>query len=215
MEEKRQLIIERTFGLFHRYGIKSVSMDDIARELGISKKTLYQHVKDKSELVDEVVEYIRGFMEEFISVFYDDTLNAIEQHKVYWQKIDTKFVNCKPNFLYDLRKYYPAILQNINDWKRKAVYKANYNNFEKGKKEGLYRPDLDSHIIAKVLVGYHIFIFDPAHELFTEVEASEQKTFDQVNTYHFHGVCTPEGMQEVKRLFNDFNRNNHKTNTQT
>jgi len=203
MEQKRQLIIERTFELFYRYGIKSVSMDDIAREIGMSKKTLYQHVKDKGELVEEVVDYIRGFMEEFISVFYDESLNAIEQHQVYWQKLDSKFVNCKPTFLFDLRKYYPSILQSINDWKRKAIYEANLANLEQGKREGFYRADLNSHIISKMLVGFHVFIFDPANELFSELEIAERQTFEQVNTYHFFGTCTPEGLDEVRRLFCD------------
>lgn len=209
MEEKRQLIVERTFDLFYRYGIKSVSMDDIARELGMSKKTLYQHVKDKGELVDEVIDYMRSFMEEFISVFYDDSLNAIQQHKVYWQKLDSKFVNCKPNFLFDLRKYYPSVLQNINDWKRKAIYESNLANLEQGKREGVYRADLNSQIISKLLVGYQIFIFDPANELFSEVDIAEAQTFEQVYSYHFFGICTPKGMEEVKRLFCDTNKDNH------
>ena len=206
MEDKRQYIIERTFELFHRYGIKSVSMDDIARESGMSKKTLYQHVKDKSELVELVVKYIRGFMEELISVFFDDSLNAVQQHFEYWQKIDAKFVNCKPTLVFDLRKYYPAFFHDMNEWKRKTAYDYNHRNIEQGKKEGLYRADVDSRIIAKIMVSYNVYTFDPTNELFTEAELSDIKMFQEVFKYHFNGICTLKGMETVKNIFCDIKK---------
>ncbi|MBI9061123.1 MAG: TetR/AcrR family transcriptional regulator [Marinilabiliaceae bacterium] len=209
MEEKRQLIIERTFDLFHSYGIKSVSMDDIARELGMSKKTLYQHVKDKSELVEAVVDYIRSFSEDAISVFYNKSLNAIQQHHSYWQKMDTKFVNYKPTFHFDLRKYYPSIMQSINEWKRKTIYEANKTNIEHGIKEGFYRDDLNAHIISRVLIGYQIYTFDPANGIFSESEITDSRTFEEVYKYHFFGVCTPKGLEEVRKLLCSSNKDNH------
>lgn len=206
MEEKRQQIIERSFELFYRYGIKSVSMDDIAREMGMSKKTLYQYINDKKELVVEVVLYMRTVMEEMVSVFSDTSLNAVEQHFAYWDRLDRRFANCKPTFLYDLRKYYPAILKEINNWKKTTFYNIHYLNMEQGKKEGFYRTDIDAAIISKIMVGYHLFIFDPINELFSDAELTEKKTFEETFKYHFYGICTPTGIEEVLKVANQSHR---------
>ena len=203
MKEKRLTIISKAVDLYHQYGIKSVSMDDIAREMGMSKKTLYQFINDKNDLVECVVDYHINLISELFSVFYNEDNNAIEQHRIHTQNVMDRFPRYNPSMLYDLRKYYPILLNKLKEHKFKESYKANLNNLEKGIKEGYYIKDINSHVVAKILVAYQQFLFDGSTELLTESELADKKTYEEVYKYHFRGVCTPKGLDELKRLFID------------
>lgn len=205
MEDKRQNIIEKAFELYRQFGIKSVSMDDIAREMGMSKKTLYQFISDKNELVESVIEYLKTFINELFSLFHNEKLNAIEQHFEFRNRMEPKKSRFQPTFLYDMKKYYPTLLQEIQDVKFKEVYNANLANLKKGKKEGFYIEDIDEHIIARMMVSYHLYTFDPSNGLFTDAEVMDFKTFEELYKYHFRGVCTQKGLDELTRLFCEIN----------
>ncbi|MBS2096741.1 TetR/AcrR family transcriptional regulator [Carboxylicivirga linearis] len=202
MKDKRQQIIKQSALLFHQYGIKSVSMDDIARELGMSKKTLYHFIKDKNDLVESVVEFNLQLYSDFLSAFHDLKSNAIEQFYLYTSKIKEHFPKYNPSMLYDLRKYYPLLLNTILDKRQKLIYNATYANLEKGKKEGFYQPDIQSDIISKLQVANQNYTMDPSNGLFTDAELGDHKVLEQLFKYHFRGICTPEGIKELKRVFN-------------
>lgn len=208
MEGKRQEIIERTFDLYRQYGIKSVSMDDVSRELGMSKKTLYQYVKDKNELVDLVIAFLKQYLVDSFNVFHDDSLNAIEQHFEFRKRVEPQTGKYQPTFLFDLKKYYPSHLQEIKNLKMETIYNANISNLKKGKKEGYFRDDINESIIARINVSYHVYTFDPGNGLFSDAEIMDKNTFAEVYKYHFRGICTEEGIEELKRLFCDNNITN-------
>lgn len=177
-------------------------MDDIAREMGMSKKTLYQSVKDKNELVESVVNYNMKLYETFLSAFYSTDLNALEQFFTFSQNVQKHFPKYNPSMLYDLRKYYPTLLNKVNSHKHELVYKANIANLDKGIKEGYYYADIDSTIVAKMQVGFQSFFFDPSYGLFSDAELTNTKTIEQLYKYHFRGICTPKGIEELKRIYN-------------
>ncbi len=205
MEEKRQNIISKAFDLFRQYGIKSVSMDDLARELGMSKKTLYQHVSDKNELVESVIEFLMKFLEESFSIFNDRSLGAIEQYFEFRNRVQPSNGRFQPTLEYDMKKYYPALLQEINEQKFQLVYSANLSNLKQGKEEGVYNDDINEHVIARILVSFHLYTFDPNNGIFTDAEILDDKLFEEVYKYHFRGICTSKGMDELQRLFCDNN----------
>ncbi|MCY1721589.1 TetR/AcrR family transcriptional regulator [Prolixibacteraceae bacterium Z1-6] len=208
MEHRRQNIISKAFDLYHQYGIKSVSMDDIARELGMSKKTLYQSISDKYELVENVIAYQQEVASSILAVFHDASLNAIAQHWEYKTKIQERFPKYNPSFLYDLRKYYPMLLTKMNEYKLKVFYEANLSNLEQGKKEGFYLEDINSDIISRMLVGNAHFSLDPANGLFCEAEVLDKNTYAEIYKYHFRGICTAAGHAELKRHFNRVKQEN-------
>ncbi len=203
MNEKRESIISKAVDLYHQYGIKSVSMDDIAREMGMSKKTLYQYVNDKNDLVNCVVDHHIELITELFFVFTNNAYNAIEQHWIHAKNVMERFPRYNPSMLYDLRKYYPMQLNKLNEHKFKESYQANFQNLEKGKQEGFYRSEINSHIIAKILISYQQYLFDPSNGLLTDNELADKQTHETVYQYHFRGVCTTEGLKELKRLFID------------
>nr|WP_319400490.1 TetR/AcrR family transcriptional regulator [uncultured Carboxylicivirga sp.] len=201
MEDKRLQIIKQSASLFHQFGIKSVSMDDIARELGMSKKTLYQFIKDKNDLVESVVEFNRDLFTDFLSAFKNNSLNAIEQFYSYQMRMIEHFPKYNPSMLYDLKKYYPLLLNDIIEKRKNLMLEANIANLEKGKKEGFYHADIDSKIISKLQVGNQNYVFDPSNGLFTDADLNDHKVLEQLYKYHFRGICTQSGIDELKRVF--------------
>ncbi len=210
MEDKRQIIIHKAFELYREFGIKSVSMDDIARNLGMSKKTLYQFIQDKHELIESVVRFLKDKIIGSFAVFHSNEFNAIEQFFELQKMVQPERNNYRPSFYYDMNKYYPELMNGIKEEKLKCIEEAMLANLKQGKEEGFYQEDIDENIIARVLVSYHLFTFDPNAGLFSEVEVMEDKTFEEVFKYHFRGVCTKKGMDELQKLFCDSKTNKQK-----
>ena len=176
-------------------------MDDIAREMGVSKKTLYLVVKDKNEIVSEVVGILKELISGFWAVFHDDTLTALEQHCKQKDAIRMLHKHFNPTFAYDLQKYYPELHRELVGWRKRVITESHIANIEKGKSEGVFRSDIRADIITKLLVAHHIFTFDPANEIFDIEEVMDFKIVEQVYMYHLRGVCTERGLVELDKLF--------------
>ncbi|MBR8535551.1 TetR/AcrR family transcriptional regulator [Carboxylicivirga sediminis] len=201
MEEKRLEIIESSLKLFCQYGIKSISMDDIARELGMSKKTLYQHIDDKNKLVEEALELANMKDIEVMAVFKRSDLNAIEQFFEFKKLMEPHIGQYQPTILFDLKKYYPALLNDFKEKQKEFIMEAYIANIKKGKQEELYHEDINDSIIARLLLAHHLFTFDDTNGLFSVNELRNMELFSEVFKYHFRGVCTENGLKEVERLF--------------
>ncbi len=113
MQNEFDKILGKVSELYRKYGIKSVTMDDVSHELGISKKTLYQYVADKSELVEKVVEYTRVCNFSSMHEIDEFSGNAIEQLIEVSQKVNTLMKDHSPAYEYDLKKYYPEIFNKL------------------------------------------------------------------------------------------------------
>jgi AcrR family transcriptional regulator len=205
MEEKRLEITESALKLFCQYGIKSVSMDDIARELGMSKKTLYQYVNDKNKLVEEAIQLASDTDIEVLSIFKRADLNAIEQFVEFKKIMEPHIGQYQPTIMFDLKKYYPALLNDFKERQKDVILDAYISNTEQGKQEGFYHEDVNSSIIARLLLAHHIFTFDNTNGLFAAHELRNVELFAEVFKYHFRGICTEKGLREVDRLFCDNN----------
>jgi TetR/AcrR family transcriptional regulator, cholesterol catabolism regulator len=202
MEDKVQRIIEQVRKLYQRYGIKSVTMDDVARQLCISKKTLYEHFTDKEDLVRRVM-----LMEhEHWSVFFQDIekkeLNAVEEVLDMYKLIHTIYKDFNPSMEYDVRKYYPDLYNKVKEVRRKRMYESVYRNLNKGKKEGLYRKDLNSRIIAKLHVVRIESMFE--NELFSIEELTSFKVYHEIFFYHIYGILSPAGLTFFQNNFKKF-----------
>jgi AcrR family transcriptional regulator len=206
MEEKKLNIIESVGKLYLKYGIKSVTMDDVAAELGVSKKTLYQHFKDKENLVSEIINH---FM---INPQFDlteqkgknpiDSIFALRDHLSYV----LKFYN--NNLEFDLKKQYPALHKKVRDFKRKKILTDTQRNIEEGQKLKLYRSDIDAAFIAKLNVGRMLLTLNSDQNIFSEQELATIEIFDKTIDYHFHGICTKKGLEYYKEQLNNIQNEN-------
>lgn len=193
MSLKPEQITEEVFKIYQRYGIKSVTMDDVSRHLGISKKTLYQYFTDKEDLVRQALqlEYTRWFVR--LKEPESLGLNAIEEIFEVYKVLKRMYRHANPSMEYDLRKYYPALSKEFTEKRRKEIYGSGYRNLVKGKNQGFYRKDLNPKIIA----GLHVLKVEnmAAEDLFRISHDLSSRIIHEIFIYHLQGIMSPEGRQ--------------------
>jgi AcrR family transcriptional regulator len=193
-------IIQKSASLFQQYGIRSVTMDDIARELSISKKTLYKYIKDKKDLVEKVVQ---NYSEKFN---IEDRLeglkvNAVEEYFEVYHCIKQMVSSSHPSMDYDLRKYYPELHKSTHENRRFHMMEGIKDNIIRGIEEGYYRDDFKIDIITR----WHILRTEELirSNFFSEQEMNIIEVLDEVFSYHLHAIATTKGIKEFKRLLKE------------
>jgi AcrR family transcriptional regulator len=184
-------ILMKVRELYMKYGIKSITMDDVANELGISKKTLYQFVTDKDDLVGKFIDYEIDIRQDEIFKCFKRGFNAIEELFEISLFMNKMIREQNPATEHDLKKYYPHHYQKTFQTRRERMYKYILMNLKKGKKEGLYRDDIDEEIIAKLYLSRSENVH--SNELFTVKEFTSWKLFLELLSYHIRGIATEEG----------------------
>lgn len=190
-------ILERCERLFLRYGIRSVTMDDVAHELGISKKTLYQYFSNKEDLVHRVTEYHFEQESRNAEKIRREAKNAIEEMFgiVRWMNEFSKDLH--PGILYDLKKYHSESWQVFLDYRNNVIYACIRENVERGKKEGLYREELIADFIARMYIAKVEMFIDP--EIFPPDKYPPQKTYSIFMDYHIRGIATARGIKYLAK----------------
>jgi TetR/AcrR family transcriptional regulator, cholesterol catabolism regulator len=187
-------ILLRSEALFFRYGVKSVTMDDIARELAISKKTLYQYFENKNDLIAQMLEAHDTVDEQVINQCFAEATDAVDELVKIGQHVMGEIGKMMSNHsvLYDLQKYHREVWEKMETKMMSRTYEGIKHNIERGIQEGLYRTDVDADIIAKLYVGKMFFIID--EDNFPNKQYNKWHVFIQNWIYHVHGIGTPKGI---------------------
>ena len=202
MNEEFKSILEKVRGLYLKYGIKSITMDDVSRELGISKKTLYQYVCDKTELVAKVLDLDEHKVDcEFENKEGAEKNAIIEMIDIY-RNVNKMIKESNPSTVYDLKKYYPELYHHYVDVRRKRMYQSILANIKKGKQQGLYRSDLDESFISKLIVITAEKISDANNDNFEEL--TSPKFFREFFIYHIRGISNVKGIKMLEENIKDF-----------
>ena len=135
--------------LFMRYGFRSVTMDEIAGQLGVSKKTIYQYFTDKDSLVEEVMQDEMTFMQMICNKQLSESSNAVEELFRDMEQMNSVMDAMNPQIVYDLEKFYPKTFERFKKHKNTFLLDVIKKNLIRGIKEELYRPDIDIDIAAK------------------------------------------------------------------
>ncbi len=208
MDKKNKHILKNVGELYMKYGIRSVTMDDIASEFGISKKTLYQLFKDKEDLVNQVFNY---FMENpMFELTMNKKGNAIDKLFSLRKHIVTVLKSYNNNLEFDLKKYYPALYKKVIEFKKNKIFEDSVQNIKEGISQGLFRDGLEVEFIAKLQVGRMLCTYNPNSGIFGEDELSLIELFDKGIDYHLHAICTEEGLKYYHKQLN--NIKNEKNN---
>jgi AcrR family transcriptional regulator len=201
-------ILFRVRELYMKYGIKSITMDDVATELGISKKTLYQFVADKDDLVGKYIDFEIELRQEEICKCFKIGFNAIEELFEISGFMNKMMRDQNPATEHDLRKYYPHHYQKTIKTRRERMYSYVLMNLKKGKEEGLYRIEMDEEIIAKLYLSRSENIH--FNELFTIEEFTSSKLFTELLTYHVRGIATEKGITVLEKKIKELETDNKK-----
>ncbi len=207
MEKNCDKYTGKIFELYLKYGIKSITMDEVARQLGISKKTLYQHFKDKVDLVEQTMMYTIEKHTKNIKKLQLGKMNAIEELLAinkYLNKVIEKEHN--PSIDFDLQKYYLDIFKKFHEYRRKVTYESLIKNLEKGKKDGMYRANLNVEIIAAIHMARVESQMQGNATLFKKF--SHQEIYNEIFTYHIRGICSRKGIDFYEnKLKENINQN--------
>ncbi|MCK4664369.1 MAG: TetR/AcrR family transcriptional regulator [Bacteroidales bacterium] len=206
MNQELRKLTEKVRSLFTKYGIKSMTMDDIARELGMSKKTLYQYIKNKDELVLSVIKLIEEEHEEFFKEMQSKKLNAIQSLICVNKLLHRMFKEYNPSFEFDMKKYHPEIYHAVKKQAMDKMYNAVLSNIKQGKAEGLYRENLDDVLIAK-LYASRIKTLNES-DLITLEEKMNPEFKNQIFEYHIRGIANKEGIKQFEESLKELNNQN-------
>lgn len=191
-EEKSQEIIEKASEVFMRYGIKSVNMDDVARHLGISKKTLYKYVSDKNDLVMKTFQCHQRMEEAAMQAIEDEGKNAIDESFEMMKFISQMLKGMHPSIIYDVEKYHPEVWTMIKEKQHGLIFKMLNQNMEKGQKEGLYREDFNPEVVAKIYTASVDTLFD--FNIFPHEKNSLLDLYLELFRYHIRGIASQKGI---------------------
>lgn len=170
-------------------------MDDIARKLGMSKKTLYVHFKNKSDLIMKVVSgYLNNHQVQMEKIF-SKKQNAIDELFEIYIKNKTELGEMKATVLFELSKYYPEAWKKYNSFKRSYLPSCVEENLNRGKKEGLYRKNINSRIIAIAYTNLMNLIFES--DQFGDKEFDFKTLYLELFYYHIRGIASEKGNQYV------------------
>jgi AcrR family transcriptional regulator len=192
-----QQLVTKAEELFMRYGIRSIAMDDLARELGMSKKTLYQLVTNKEDLIRRVFTVFTEQQMEEIANRRARTDNAVAELVEVVQYMLAQLSRVSASFRYDLEKYYPVLNRELERLHESFFEAFIRENLEWGINEGLYRSNVDPEVIARIFVN--TAVRTGHNELFPVHEYALDKLLEQLFLYHIHGVATVKGIQYIKQ----------------
>ncbi|WP_281227097.1 TetR/AcrR family transcriptional regulator [Flavobacterium aquiphilum] len=187
-------IISKASDLFLKLGFKSVTMDDIACEMCISKKTIYKYFCNKEILIEESTELVHKTVHEVINTIVGKNYNAIEENFEIRKMFKEMFQATDTSPLYQLKKHYPEIYQKVMSRELDECSMCFRQNIEKGIEQDLYRNDLDIDVYVKF---YYSLIFSIKENTSSEKESTKLEL--QALEYHTRAMATPKGIAELEK----------------
>ncbi len=209
-DPKFTAILEKTVELFYEFGIRNLNMDDISRNLGISKKTLYLYVKSKEDLIEKLFYYDeKRWLDNFLKLKIQE-LNAIEILFQVSRMVHEEMDKLSAKLKFELRKYYEPQFNQFMQRKQSQIFEHMSRNMQKGIREGLYRADLNVELMAGLYVRN---LIDMHNKDFCMVE---NITFDQLFRgmfeHHIRAIATPEGIAYFEKRKAEVEQTNRTNN---
>ncbi len=188
----RERLLSATRDLFVRKGIKNLTMDEVAKELGMSKKTIYQMIESKDEFVQEVIERYIADEKKQLDVFATTALNPVDEIVHLYSHILTQNREMNPTVLIDMQKYYPKSWETLSEYRNVDMYKRVFDNLEKGKQEGYYVTNFDSDIVTKLYIGVLQVLAN--QELFPYQQYQFVNLLKEYLNYHLRAIASEKGL---------------------
>jgi TetR/AcrR family transcriptional regulator, cholesterol catabolism regulator len=194
-------IREKAHDLFMQFGLRSVSMDDIATALGMSKKTIYQYYADKDELIGAVIEREIQHTQSICEADRDTSSNAIHEVWMAMEMVVEMFGSMNPSLLYDMEKYHPKAFLKFQKHKNDYLYNIIRENMQRGIREELYRPEIKVDILSRYRIETMML---PFHSEFQNKLKSNLAELEEEFILHFlYGLVTPKGYKLIQKYQQD------------
>ena len=193
-------ILDTSHDLFRKYGIRSVTMNDIAQSLGMSKKTLYVHIENKRDLVSKMMQrYIQEDQKMCLEI-QKGAVNALDELIKVSIYVQGQVKDINPALIFDLQKYHRPVWEMLDKFHRNDIAKMVEDNLRRGVSEGLYRKDLFVELISKLYVGLMPIVSDL--DLFPTDKFPTHVLHKEFVKYHICGIVSESGKSLLSNLLN-------------
>lgn len=191
------ILLEKSSALFKKFGVKALTLDAVARQLGMSKKTIYQLVANKSELVKLSMKFYLQHEREHLESIIKPSKNSVEElieivsyfyHQVHEFNVAT---------LIDLQKYYPETWDMYTEYRYHYVLGKIVANLENGVAQGVYRKDLDTDIVARIYIGSFELLSN--QDMFPSQKYVFVDTYREYLKYHLRGIASVKGLKLIEQ----------------
>jgi len=207
-DPKFQEILEKTSELFLEFGIRNLNMDDISRNMGISKKTLYLYVKSKEDLIEKLFLFDQLKWDKKMNLIMEKKLNAIEILFQVSLMVFEEMGRFDPKLTFELKKYYEPIFQDFMVRKQNHTFTQISKNMRRGIAEGLYRKDINVDLVAGLYVRNLVMMHNK------DFCIAEDITLDQLIEVmfenHIRAIATPEGIAYFEMRKAEIKNSNNK-----
>jgi AcrR family transcriptional regulator len=205
MKDKKQLkfLLGKSRDMFMKYGVKNLTMDEIAKEMGMSKKTIYQFVENKSDLVKLTLQDYLEEERKQMDAILGKSANSVEQMIQMIQYFLQVVREFNASALHDMQKYYPEAWNMYNDYRFNFMLARINDNLKTGVKQGYYRKEMNADIISKVYVlGVEILL---NQDLFPTKQYMFLNIYREFLNYHLRGIVSIKGLKylEEHNLFKE------------
>lgn len=189
--------------LFMRYGVRSITMDEIARHLGISKKTLYQYYVDKDDIVASTTQdHLVNEKKQFDQIA-EESANSVEELVKLSHCLRENLKGMNPSLLFDLQKYHHRAWNIWIEFKTKFIRESVVRNLKRGIEQGLFRPELNPDILAVVRIETIQLGFDD--QLFPRDKFNLPEVQMQILEHFIHGLLTDKGRKLFMKYKKEIN----------
>ncbi len=198
--EPQEKILKVALELFFKFGIKRITMDDIAKELGMSKKTIYQFYKEKDDLVNQLVVIEMQKKECLFNDLENVAKDPIHEMMLISIAMSEMMQNINPIFFLDLQKFYPKAFMQFQKFKEECAFKDILRNIKRGKELGYYRPEIDEDFAARYrLSQIDMLMFG---NYFSFEKTSFTKSHQLLLDLFVYGICSVKG----HKLINNYKK---------
>jgi TetR/AcrR family transcriptional regulator, cholesterol catabolism regulator len=197
-EGVKEELLTKSAEMFLNLGVKSVTMDEIANEMGISKKTIYTHFSTKSKLVEATALYLFDNISAGIETIKAENRNPVEELYVIKKFAMELLKDEKSSPQYQLQKYYPKIFSTIKIKQQQLLEDLIQRNLRRGMELGLYREDLPLDFTGRIYVVGILGI--RSRELFPLEDFLDHELLEKHLEYHLRAIVTPKGLEKLNEL---------------
>jgi len=197
-DDREITLIQQVSEVYLKKGIKAITMDDMAKELHVSKKTLYKYVENKIELVQKAVQIYVLDEQKSVEEIQSRDLNPIQETQEIVTFVIQTLAKVNPLVHYDLQKYFPKAWNTINNYFNGFVYESILLNLNKGQEIGIYRTDFSAEIVAKIFITKLDLVFDA--ELFPPSKFTFVQVYLDFIQHHLHGIVSEKGRTILNKI---------------
>jgi AcrR family transcriptional regulator len=199
--DNRERILQKATDLFMRYGIRSITMDEIAAQLGVSKKTIYQFFTDKDAMVEAVVNEEMTRNEEDCRGFSREADNAVHEVFLAMDDVQEMLKVMNPQLIHDLEKHHAVAYKRLKQYKYQFLFAVIKENLERGFREDIYRAGLNADLITRHRIETAFMVFN--QEAFPQNKYPLNQTCLELAILYLHSICNTKGKKLIEKYLNE------------